>query len=161
MGDIVGRLSREFAAAPGRGSSSSIELTLSLTLLSTAAWYAPQAIGSTRALLERFSMSDRAETPDSHARRRPVMAAVLSGIFPGLGQLYNRERVKGWLFLFGGGVAAFGPFNPLDVDIDLNNPAVGLRKVLWASLPFLVIGLWSVVDAYRTAQHRDAGRTSG
>jgi len=89
-------------------------------------------------------------------RRSPVLAAVLSGLFPGLGQLYNRERLKALLFFAGGAITAFGPFNPLDVDIDLNDPAVGLRKVLLASLPFLAIATWSVIDAYRTA--RRSGR---
>jgi hypothetical protein len=77
---------------------------------------------------------------------------MLSGIFPGLGQLYNRERVKALLFFVGGAVIGFGPLSPLDTDIDLDNPIAGLRRVLLLSLPFLAIALWSVVDAYRTAQ---------
>lgn len=85
-------------------------------------------------------------------RRSPLLAAFLSGIFPGLGQLYNRQRLKAVLFFAGGAAAAFGPFNPLEVDIDLNDPAAGLRKVLLAALPFLVVGLWSVVDAFRSAR---------
>jgi hypothetical protein len=85
-------------------------------------------------------------------RRRPVLAAFLSGIFPGFGQLYNGERLKGLLFCAGGAVSAFGPLNPLNVDINLDDPAAGLRTVLLASLPFLVIATWSVVDAYRTAR---------
>ena len=83
-------------------------------------------------------------------RRSPLLAAVLSGLFPGLGQLYNRERLKALLFLIGGVVTAV-PFSLLDVDIDLDNPAAGMRKLLLASLPFLVVALWSVIDAYRTA----------
>jgi hypothetical protein len=86
------------------------------------------------------------------ARRSPLLAAVLSGLFPGLGQLYNRERLKALLFLIGGVVTAVGPLSPLDVDIDLDNPAAGMRNVLLASLPFLIVALWSVFDAYRTAR---------
>lgn len=82
--------------------------------------------------------------------RSPILAAVLSGLFPGLGQLYNRQRLKALLFFGGGVMTAFGPLNPLDVDIDLNDPAVGLRKVLLASLPFLAVATWSVIDAYLT-----------
>ena len=33
--------------------------------------------------------------PDPAVRRRRVVALVLSGIFPGLGQLYNRQLLKG------------------------------------------------------------------
>ncbi len=97
-------------------------------------------------------------TGPSTTRRSPIVAAVLSGVFPGLGQLYNRERLKGLLFVVAGAVTAFGPFNPLDVDVDLDDPAAGLRRVLLASLPFLVVALWSVLDAYRAAQ-RSAPRT--
>lgn len=88
--------------------------------------------------------------------RSPILAAVLSGLFPGLGQLYNRQRLKALLFFGGGVMTAFGPLNPLDVDIDLNDPAVGLRKVLLASLPFLALATWSVVDAYLTARRTAA-----
>ena len=101
-------------------------------------------------------MPDRDDTGGSTRRRSPILAAFLSGIFPGLGQLYNRERLKALLFFACGAVSAFGPFNPLDVDIDLDDPAAGLRTVLLASLPFLLIATWSVIDAYRTAR-----RTSG
>ena len=99
------------------------------------------------------SMSPSNQTGGGTTRRNPVVAVLLSGLFPGLGQLYNRERLKALLFGVGGAVAGFGPFSPVDVDIDLNNPAAGLRNVLLASLPFLVIAMWSVIDAYRTA-HR-------
>ena len=74
---------------------------------------------------------------------------VLSGIFPGLGQLYNGDRWKAFLFFAGAMLAAFGPFNPLEIDIDPSDLAGGLQNVLLASLPFLVIALWSVVDAGR------------
>ena len=97
-------------------------------------------------------MHVREGTPASPKRRRPLVAAVLSGIFPGLGQLYNRQPLKALLFLAGGVVTSFGPWSPLDVDIDLSDPAPGMQKVLLASLPFLVIALWSVIDAYRAAR---------
>jgi hypothetical protein len=97
-------------------------------------------------------MAGRNETDVSGTRRSPLIATLLSGVFPGFGQLYNRERLKALLFFVGGTVAAFGPFSPVDVDIDLNDPTAGMRKVLLASLPFLVIAAWSVIDAYRTAR---------
>ena len=84
-------------------------------------------------------------------RRSPLLAAVLSGLFPGLGQLYNRERWKALLFVIGGVVASV-PFSLVDVDIDLDNPAAVMRNLLLASLPFLVVALWSVIDAYRTTR---------
>ena len=110
------------------------------------------------------------ETVGSPRRRRPILAVVLSGLFPGLGQLYNRERLKALLFFAGGAITlkallffageaitAFGPLNSLDMDIELNGLAVGLRKVLLASLPFLAVATWSVIDAYLTAR-RSGGK---
>jgi hypothetical protein len=90
--------------------------------------------------------------------RSPVLAAILSGLFPGLGQWYNRQLGKAFLFLVAGVVTGFGPLSPLDVDIDLDNPVAGLHKVLLASLPFLAIALWAVVDAYRSARHLSHSR---
>ena len=90
-------------------------------------------------------------------RRRPLVAVILSGFFPGLGQLYNGERWKALLFVIGGALTAFGPWNSFDVDGALEAPAVGLEKALLASLPFLVVALWSVFDAYRAARRSSAG----
>ncbi len=95
-------------------------------------------------------MSDDGQAAAPAKPRSPILAAVLSGLFPGLGQLYNRQRLKALLFFAGGAVTAFGPLNPLEVDIDPNDPAAGLRKVLLASLPFLAVATWSVLDAYLT-----------
>ena len=91
-------------------------------------------------------------TDATPTRRRPVVAVILAGLFQGLGQLYNREWLKALLFFAAGAVTAFGPLSPMDVDIDLDNLEAGLQKVLLATLPFLVVALWSVVDAYRAAK---------
>lgn len=84
-------------------------------------------------------------------RRSRAIAAFLSSLFPGLGQLYNRQRGKAVLFIVGAILTAYGPLSPLDVDIDLSDPSAGLRRVLLATVPFLVVALWSVIDAYRNA----------
>lgn len=89
---------------------------------------------------------------EEKARRRPFVAVFLSGIFPGLGQLYNGERGKAALFALGALLTGFGPLSPLDIDIDLGDPTAGLLGILLASVPFLVIAAWSVVDAYRAAR---------
>jgi hypothetical protein len=96
--------------------------------------------------------------PISPARKRrsPLMAVILSGLFPGLGQLYNGQKWKALLFAIGGVVTGFGPLSPLDVDIDPSALAAGLQKVLLASLPFLLIALASVVDAFRVARRSSA-----
>ena len=84
-----------------------------------------------------------------------LVAVMLSGLFPGLGQLYNGERRKAVLFFIAGALTAFG-LNPLGVDIDPGDLAAGMQKVLLASLPFLLVAGWSVIDAYRVARRSAA-----
>jgi len=93
-----------------------------------------------------------AETGRPPKRRSPLLAMILAGFFPGLGQLYNGQRWKALLFFIGGVATAFGPLDPLAVDIDLDAPAVGLTKVLLYSLPFLSVASWSVIKAFRVAR---------
>jgi hypothetical protein len=90
------------------------------------------------------------------SRRRRIIAAMLSGVFPGLGQLYKRDWLKAVVFTIGGILTAFGPLSPMDIDIDLDNPTPGLRYLALASLPFLVVALWSVIDAYRVPKRAAA-----
>ena len=85
-----------------------------------------------------------------------MLAVTLSGIFPGLGQLYNGDRRKAALFFVAGLLTAFGPFNPLEIDIDPGDPMAGLSNVMLASLPFFLVAGWSVVDAYRAAHRSQA-----
>jgi hypothetical protein len=89
--------------------------------------------------------------PKRRRGRSRVLAMTLSGIFPGLGQLYNREPWRALAFFAAAVVTGFGPWNPLAIDIDIDDPVAGLRNVLLASIPFLAIALWSVIDAYRRA----------
>ncbi|MBI3783851.1 MAG: hypothetical protein HY270_10655 [Deltaproteobacteria bacterium] len=98
--------------------------------------------------------SSPSPVPQAPSRWRPLLAATLSGLFPGLGQLYNGERIKALLFFAVGALMALGPLNPLEVDIDLEDLPASLGWLLLASLPFLVIAMWSVVDAYRVARSR-------
>ena len=76
---------------------------------------------------------------------------TLSSLFPGLGQLYNGDRWRALGFFVAALVTGFGPWNPLDIDIDLDDPVRGLRNVLLASLPFLLVASWSALDAWRRA----------
>ncbi len=90
-------------------------------------------------------------------RRSPTLAVILSGLFPGLGQLYNRERLKALLFFVGAVLTGIWPLSPLSMDIDMDDPIAGLRAVMLWSVPFLAIALWSVIDAYRTAKQTTDG----
>jgi hypothetical protein len=84
-----------------------------------------------------------------------TLALFLSGLFPGLGQLYNGDFWRALAFAAAGAFTGLGPWNPLQIDIELDDPATGLRNVLLASIPFLVVAVWSAVDAWRRAKLAD------
>ena len=82
--------------------------------------------------------------------RRKAIALILAGTFPGLGQLYNREPLKGALFLAAGIVLTWmltraAPANPLTITPEQ------ATSILVRALVLLALWLWSVVDAWRGA----------
>ena len=82
--------------------------------------------------------------------RRRAIALILAGTFPGLGQFYNRDVVKGVVFLVVGVALSWwltsaAPPNPLVMTPEQATSVV-VRAVL-----LLAIWLWSVVDAWRGA----------
>ena len=80
---------------------------------------------------------------------RKTVALILSGIFPGLGQFYNRQPVKGMIGLAVGLALSWlaGRAAPTD-PLALNRPEAALLVPLCA---LLVVWLWSIIDAWRTA----------
>ncbi len=82
-------------------------------------------------------------------RRRQIVALVLSGIFPGLGQLYNRQPVKGAAFVVAG--VALSWLAGRAVPGDLLAPApLGVALILPLCL-LLAVWFWSLIDAWRVA----------
>ena len=55
-------------------------------------------------------------------RRKPLVALAMSFVLPGFGQLYNGDPWRGLAFAVAGALTAFGPWNPLEVEIDLDDP---------------------------------------
>jgi hypothetical protein len=120
--------------------------------------------------------------PARARRTRPATAALLSSLFPGIGQLYNRDWLKaaamiaatltcvlalhtalGDLVRTAATVAAVeapiaGLADPVDWQgllLALGSPAVAARarhSLLPAALGLCVIVLWSMIDAYRHAR---------
>ena len=86
------------------------------------------------------------------ARRRQVVGFILSGIFPGLGQLYNSEYLKGVLFLTAGAVLSslVGRATPTNL-LALAQPSAALMLLLAA---LLAIWLWAIIDAWQVAGGR-------
>jgi TM2 domain-containing membrane protein YozV len=70
--------------------------------------------------------------PGAIARKNATLAAVLSFLIVGLGQLYNGQAGKG-IFMFIGCVC------------------------LWFILLGWIINIWSIIDAYKTAERINAG----
>ena len=69
--------------------------------------------------------------------RSPILAAVLSLIVAGLGQIYNGQVTKGVIFIV----------------IQLINGALTAVLIGWFLLP--LVGLWAMIDAYMTAKHNN------
>ena len=91
-----------------------------------------------------------------HARN-PLVAGLLSGLLPGLGQFYNRQWLKGAGFLLG----VFGPTVVLSSSIDpkaLEQAAEAgqapdsLGLIFLLLLVIFAVAFWSIVDAARTAK---------
>ena len=86
---------------------------------------------------------------DPGARRRQVVGFILSGIFPGLGQLYNREYLKGVLFAVPGAVLSWLASRAIPADLlALAQPSATLTLLLAA---LLSLWLWAIIDAWRVA----------
>ena len=80
------------------------------------------------------------------------MGFILSGIFPGLGQLYNREFLKGVLFIVPGAVLTWliGHAIPTDI-LALAQPSASLMLLM---VLLLSLWLWAIIDAWRVAGGR-------
>lgn len=89
--------------------------------------------------------------------KNPTLAGILSGLMPGLGQFYCRQWKKGAGFLLGAIVvdAALGVSAGFIQILQAGGTGLTLdavTSILFRSLPFLAIALWSVFDAVRTAK---------
>jgi hypothetical protein len=93
--------------------------------------------------------------------RRKIIAFVLSGIFPGLGQFYNRQPLKGTAFAVAGAVLPWLIGRALPSDLAVQNlllaqkpPPVESLLSMALMLPLcllLIIWGWSLIDAWRAA----------
>jgi hypothetical protein len=85
-------------------------------------------------------------TEHTHKRQK-VVALILSGLFPGLGQFYNRQLGKGVAFLAAGIVLSWFLARAVPADpLTLIQPEAQLIVPLCV---LLLVWLWSVIDAWR------------
>jgi hypothetical protein len=74
---------------------------------------------------------------------------MLSGIFPGIGQFYNRQPVKGAIGLVLGAVLTWAAARAAPADpLALVQPGADVLVPLFA---LLAVWVWSLVDAWRVA----------
>lgn len=87
----------------------------------------------------------------------PAVAGLLSALFPGLGQFYNRQWGKGAGFLLGLLVLAgvlIGSVDPqaLQKAADAGTPPENIGLLFLLATLTLVVAVWSIVDAVRSAR---------
>jgi hypothetical protein len=86
---------------------------------------------------------------DPAKRRRQVVGFILSGLFPGLGQLYNREYLKGVLFIIPGAVLNWLAYRAAPTDLLALAQPSGTLMLLLAAV--LAVWLWAIIDAWKVA----------
>lgn len=69
--------------------------------------------------------------------RSPILAAILSLILSGLGQIYNGQVTKGVIFIV----------------VQLVNAALTAVLIGWILMP--IVGLWATIDAYLVARRNN------
>jgi len=89
--------------------------------------------------------------------KNPWVAGILSGVLPGLGQFYNRQLGKGVGFLIGflvlAGILVLGvDLQAVDKAIASGARPENLWLILAVEVLMLILALWSVADAARTAK---------
>jgi len=99
-------------------------------------------------------------------KRSPILAAILSLLIPGMGQIYEGESNKGAAIL--AGAIIIGNLNILILPlISMANPIIppDEARALWAywiprivhdvlSLWSIAFWLWAVIDAFVTTNHK-------
>lgn len=122
-------------------------------------------------LAERQRLRDTAafmlQNPPSprQQRRNVLIALVLSSLFPGLGQFYNREAVKGGLLVLGSlvclGVGVYPLLSLLLTVATTRSTGAVSSSGAWFGFLGMVLWFYSVIDAVVTAQKRGRGADVG
>jgi len=86
---------------------------------------------------------------EQSVRRQQVIALILSGVFPGLGQFYNHQARKGVVFLGAGIVLIWllGRAVPTGSLLLIQPDA----RLLLRLCVLVIVWLWFIIDAWRVA----------
>ncbi len=82
--------------------------------------------------------------------RSKIVALVLSGIFPGLGQFYNRQPIKGAAFTIIGAILSWLIGRAVPDPLALLTAPLGVNLIVLLCL-LLALWAWSLVDAWWTS----------
>ncbi len=89
-----------------------------------------------------------------NGRKRPLLALVLSGILPGLGQIYNGENQKGLILVVLNFVINYLLQDPMqrfmEKGFTLDRPT--LVVFMGYTVAGLILWLYAMIDAKRTAE---------
>ena len=80
------------------------------------------------------------DNPIMTTQSNPFLALILSAILPGLGQIYNHERKKGWVILTCSAVLAIATY------------WLGDFNAITTALAFLLLWSSAIIDAYKVAK---------
>lgn len=98
--------------------------------------------------------------PEQNIKSHPGIAAVLSFVFNGLGQLYNGQILKGLSIIFLSAVSMlFLIIGSLIIGLWLFNKVIFAGQLAWGVGLFLlavtsvcILGIYSIIDAYNVAK---------
>ena len=89
--------------------------------------------------------------------RRQARSNLLSAVFPGVGQFYNRQVFKGVGFVTGALILvslllSLADLQALQVAALSGAPPENLGRLFLTTVLLLAVALWSIVDAARVAK---------
>lgn len=89
--------------------------------------------------------------------KNPVIAGLLSGVMPGLGQFYCRQWGKGIGFLVGTSLLVGLLIRSVDPDklqeaAETGVPLDNMGQIFIIAVLLLAVAVWSIADAVRTAK---------
>lgn len=100
--------------------------------------------------------------PDNNRRKNPFIAGALSFLFPGAGQLYNEDFMKG-IILIAAMIAAVVSIVYTGIALgggimngEVFPPAMLVVRIVIAGLIYLGIWLYGIIDGFTTAQRLTA-----
>ena len=89
--------------------------------------------------LSNMSSNNQRTGQNLPARKEPILSVILSFIFPGLGQFYNGHSTKGIYFIIFAVVSLI------------------LTAIIIGGLIYILVWLWSIIDAYNSAEKFNKG----